>query len=608
MINVFAVGVHIGMSTNATQVLSAIIRQLTGVHVAASKLNSQLGTMRMAIIGAGAAFAGWEMLKGLEKLTEQGVKYNQQLAQMKMANYSPAEIAKLDKQAGITMQQVPGTNLVDNIKGLQDLRNVSGSVEHAVELSNNMAKVNAVLANITGKPAEEAGFKFMKFLEDAGRMIDAQGKFDVSRVEHETRWMEAVISATNGRVTGDTMFQFRQSGKAAVNSLSEEGLTNLVPLIMSLGPVAVGTAIQGLGQQLLGGVMLKQHTIGWLQGLDAIDPSKVTKGKGGNFSLSPGAVMDEQSLLHDPTKWIREIDEHMAKLGMSIEEQVAAWRRSGLRTPIVGLAAELTQNDATNRKEVGNIQRAGQKDQFDVMNAESPTFRITKFTEAWNNLQIALGKTVDVTMFLVPLTDALNWLAKAAVEHPEAAKDILELAGGIAALTALSGGMMVVGIALRPLASGIGLLVGMGTGIAAAGVALVSLAGGITAMIAVVEGLPSILKGAMDKINSLLPQSLQDELAKHHGGNTHQSNSSGHGHEKDDATPAVGKQSWLYRSDEPGVMRVAIVDGGVHVLNPGDIGRAVGGGLSTGINRPSSGPSYQDYRMDLPAPGVGVLA
>ena len=622
MIDVYKVGVHIGMTTNSSQVLSVMLKELTGINVAAGKVEKSLAGIRTTALGLGAAFVGWEVLKTMTRLTEKGIAFNQELAKMKMANFAPEDIRSLEAQAYKTVGAVPGTNLVDALKGLVDLRNVSGLAEHAVSLSETIAKVNNVLANVSGAPAEAAGFKFIKFLEDSGRMMGADGQFSEARVQREARWMEAVIAATNGRVNGDQLFQLRQSGKASVNSLSDQGITNLIPAIMSLGPVATGTAIQGLSQQLLGSVQLYKHTIDWLEGHGLLDPSKVIKQKGGRYSLLPGAMADEGRLQHDPAGWIWDTFsrhlKHADGSEMSVVEKIDEIKRSGLRVTAQGLLTEAVQNEVTQKKEVGNIERSNKVDQFAVMDQESPTFRITKFTEAWTNLQIALGKTVDVTTFLVPLTHGLDVLSAAAIAHPEIAKDIVDLTAALGGLLLLGGTVRVFSIAMGPFVTGIRMLTGI-TGLAATGAGLTAVSegagsiaavtglaglGAILGTVAVGLGalgaaaylLPQILKGTADWFNGPngpLTPGMQNEIAKKRGtGGRGSPNSSGHGHVP--LPPAPGQQ---------GSLNAPIV---VHVANAGDVGRGMIGALGDGASRPQSGPTWQDYRFDVPSPGLAV--
>lgn len=634
MIDVFKVGVHIGMSTNSSQILAIMLKELTGIEMSAGRVEKMLGQMKAAAIGAAQVFIGWEALKTMTHLLEKGIAFNQELAKMKMANFAPGDIRALEAQSYATMNAVPGTNLVDALKGLTDLRNVSGLAEHAVKLSETMARVNAVLANVSGAPAEAAGFKFVKFLEDSGRMMGADGKFSEERVAQQARWMEAVISATNGRVTGDSLFQFRQSGKAAVNTLSDQGLTNLIPAIYSLGAVPVGTGIQGLQTQLLGATQLFGHTIAWMEGHGLLDPSKVHKEKGGRYSLSPGALLGEGELQHDAQGWIWDVfSKHMKyETGpnkgqeMSIADKIDDLRRSGLLRPAQGLISESIQNEVTQRKEIGNIGRAGQVDQYDVMNQESPTFRIMKFQEAWENLQIAIGKSVDVTQFLVPLTNALNALNAAAVAHPEAVKDLMEIAGAIAALTALSGGIKLFTIAIGPFYSGLKLLVGLsgsaaGGSLAATGNGLTILAGGLLKLAGPLGTIIAVVQETMKWASAPMGPDNHLHDGKWGWGDTIHPNVAGPrsslpdlneylpGGSKSHNQPWSGKTYGPNGNTNPdGSQKQSSLDGPmvVHIANASDIANAITGGLAHGTSRPMSGPSGEDYRYDLPSPGFAI--
>jgi hypothetical protein len=362
-----------------------------------------------------------------------------------------------------------------------------------------VARTNLVLDNVARshgvETTGEEGYKFVKFLEDSGRTIDPKtGLFSIERVTQQMQWMQSVIAALNARVTGADLFQLRQSGKASVNTLSDQGLTNLLPAIQSLGPVAVGTALQGAQQQLLGAVQLRQQTVDWLEHYGMLDPSKAHKGKGGFFKLDPGAITGEQLMQHDLGGWIWSVLEpHMAAMGLSREQMTDEIKRSGLRTPLLGLIAELIQNETVQKKEIGNVARAGGADQYDVMNKESPTFQVTKFTEAWENLMKALGSPLvtTATTALGFLTSGINAISQWALAHPDTARVVGQVAAALSAL-AIAVGAIAVGaavltsaggmIALSALGGPVGIIAGLGI---AAGLAVAN----IKALREAVEGL-----------------------------------------------------------------------------------------------------------------------
>jgi hypothetical protein len=390
-----------------------------------------------------SAIAGGAALGVMTKLVEKAVDYNQQIAQMKMANYSPADIKTLTEQAEKITFAVPGSNLTETLKTLIDLRNISGSAPHAAELGEAVNKLNLVLQNVTKQPAGEAGYQFMKFLEDAGMTVDPKTRqFSVARITEMAQWMEAVITATRGRITGAELFQLRQSGKASVNTLSLEGLTNLLPAIQSIGPVAVGTALQGAQQQLLGAVQLRKQTVEWLERYGMLDPKKATPGKGGFWKLAPGAITGEQTMMHDLAGWVWNVlIPQMAKKGLNTEQMVDEIKRSGLRTPLLGLIAELIQNETIQKKEIGNIQQARGADQYQKMVEESPTYRLTKFTEALNNLMTELGKPLvePATKMIGELADKINLLSKWVSDHPDTVLFIGQLAAQLSVLAVAIG-------------------------------------------------------------------------------------------------------------------------------------------------------------------------
>ena len=119
---------------------------------------------------------------------------------------------------------------------------------------------------------------------------------------------------------------------------------------------------------------------------------------------------------------------------------------------------------------------------------ESAGMRIKAFEAAWTNLVKALGAPlVDTASSLINhLTDALIYLTKWAVAHPEQVQIIEGIAAGMAALAVVLGTLAVGSAAAGAL------------GVLAGPAGLIALAGGLTALGAAFKGIPpALLTAAM---------------------------------------------------------------------------------------------------------------
>jgi hypothetical protein len=192
----------------------------------------------------------------------------------------------------------------------------------------------------------------------------------------------------------------------------------------------------------------------------------------------------------------------------------------------------------------------------------------------------------------VPFTNALNALNAEVLAHPDVAKRLIELGYALGAFLALDGSIKLFTVALGPMTRGLGALVGLG-GLAGLGASLSGVAAGLGAILALGEGMKAFndyfdIHGGrknpgpgphplVNPFGSPSPETVGAPNGKHGPG-------------------AFGKQSFnspIY----------------VHVTNQlaaADIGRSITGGMADATSRPSSGPSFQDYRMDAPVPGFAV--
>lgn len=79
MIDVFRVGVHLGMTSNAPQLLGVIARHFAGIHADAKQLEKQLGKVSLAVGGVVSAMAGIGLVKGVWHAVEASRELNREL-------------------------------------------------------------------------------------------------------------------------------------------------------------------------------------------------------------------------------------------------------------------------------------------------------------------------------------------------------------------------------------------------------------------------------------------------------------------------------------------------------------------------------------------------
>ncbi|MGG6429400.1 hypothetical protein ACQ5TV_05390 [Acetobacter ghanensis] len=518
MADVYRVGVAIGMTDNATQVLQTLSRSILGVNMQAEKLEGGLNRAKVAAIGLTGVVAGGAAISGMMKLVGAGKEFVHQQSLMMQAGLSHQEIAKGTAAAWAAASSVIGSSAEKNIALVADLRDRLGSMDEAVIALNPMAKVGVVLQNLTGVDQERAADTAMRFLEMRGGLVDpVTHELSTQRVEQGGRLIEAIALGTRGKVAQDQLLMFQTYARAAGAQLSDRGLINMAPVIAaSKNPSTVGTQLSSLQQQILGGVTTSAGAQ-FLERLGVLDSRRVHEGRGGHLTFDAGALVNSKLAGEDPVEYInRYVVAGLQKMGaFTSGEQTQALLGSHLRSTVIGLLTEVVRSYPAFRKDADNIARAAGVDQYQVAQATDPTTKLNNFETAWHNLMTALGAPIvnDATGMISKLTGVITTLTDTARKHPRAVADIELGIAGIAGLVALSGSIAVVGAALGPLASGLGALTGVLAGgevasaVAAAGVlgggvaiggSLLGVAAGITALGAAALSLPPAMKWLID--------------------------------------------------------------------------------------------------------------
>ncbi len=508
MPDVYAIGVRIALSSNASQVLGVLGKDLLGIDVRAKGAEASLGRVKAAAIGLGSVLGGSAIVGGLAKLVEHAKEFVHQQSVMAQAGVSQADIANAAAAAWKTAGDVIGSSATKNLALIGDLRDSLGSMPEAIAAAPSMARLGVVLQNLTGQDQEAAGYSAARFLEQRGSLVNPKtGQIDASLMEHNANQLAAITAGTRGRVGPDQLLGFQTTARLAGAQLSDQGLINMAPVIAAAKSAStVGTQLSSLENQLIGGVMTNASAH-WLEHLGVVNPKRVHEMRGGRMQFDAGALIDEETLRRDPREWIKKyIGGGLLREGFSTPDtQAGAVLQSHLRTTVTGLIGEILRSYASFSKGSRLIDIAAGANQYDVAQKTDPTTKMAAFTTAWSNLLTALGAPIvnDATGLIGRLTTALTGLTKWASTHQNTVGVIEDVAAGLGALGVVGGSLAITKAALGPFVTGLRGLVGVlsGTEIAAAvavlepvGAGLLTVAGGITAIAAALVGFPALVK------------------------------------------------------------------------------------------------------------------
>jgi hypothetical protein len=496
LIDVFKVGVRIGMSTNSAQVLSVMLAQLTGVHIAAGKVSGALGTIRTAAAAAGAAFVGWEVGKGIWHAIEGNRELNKELEKTKqLGGDFAAHLGQTRAAAFQTATDVPTSVVADNVRLARELGTTIGKPDAAVEMLPYASKAAHVISHFTGE-AEEDIIKNLIRTADARAQIYTVGADGKEHVDVK-KLVAELEAASKGLILGaqfiksnDMLQLARQASTVAKAQSAESFYADGVEAGIAMGMSKEGTALTGLMQQFVGGTMTKK-VAEHLTEAGLLKAEDWHSGKSGGVVVKPAAARRFSPMMENPVDWLTTgeggtaVKAYAAKEGIS---NIAAILQLFGRQTVQRLVSEIMSNGpqfARAREIYGNIPSVTA--QYDELQAHDLGTNIQSVAAAWKSFMEAFSDAGAplVIPILHGLTEAIHALMNGAANYPLITEGLIGLTAGIAGLTALGGSLVLLNLCWAPLATGLALLIGV-PGIATAGVAIGSgmsaIAGGLTAL------------------------------------------------------------------------------------------------------------------------------
>jgi len=275
---------------------------------------------------------------------------------------------------------------------------------------------------------------------------------------------------------------------------------------IALGGSRAGTGEAATFQQFITGRMTEAAS-NQLKKAGLLD--KTAKWKGGQ-------VADMQHKFHgfaeygaNPVQWVRDFllgpDGALAKNKIDPHDKLAVakflsdW--SGRQTGL-GFMAELTLGMQGIDKEGGKVGNTT-TDPMKVLQQSDPMQKLREFHAAENELMVTFGQNAigPALEALKALTNVIRDLSDWGKSHPNVAKDITLVVGGLAALATAAGNAAMAIFIGAPLVKGLAGLAEAASpfgAAGAAGVALAGLPGLLGGLAAAVVGLPVLLKGVAD--------------------------------------------------------------------------------------------------------------
>jgi len=502
VIDVFQVGVRIAMSSNGTQVIGVLLRDMAKVEASAVSIRTKLGLVGGAI----AALGGAAVLKGLWDIIEASKDLNKELEKTKLLGGDFAKnLPQTRANAFEISRNVPTTTASEAVRAQREVSMTLGDPEIAEKVTPDVLKAAYAAARYTGEKPEEMIKNMLRTADARGQIysMGADGKehIDAAKLVKELNAEVKGLELAGGLLkSNDVLNAVRQGGPAMKGQETSAFITGLIETAMAMGGSKTGTAEMGLYQQIIGGTMTKKIAEN-LTSAGFMTRDEWKSGKSGGVVVSPKVAARNHDMMEDPVAWLetgkghdvltRYAQQNGLTIGMAIMQLFGRQTTQRLVSDVTSNAPQYERA----RKLYPQIANAG--DQYKELQDHDFETNTAALSAAFKTLMEALGDAGIPTAIgiLHSLTDGIHFLTDVVVAHPTIASDLMLFAGGLAAVTALSGSILVVTTALGPFAAGIRLLVGAlsAAEVATAATSATTLATGITTVsAAIVAGVAAI--------------------------------------------------------------------------------------------------------------------
>ncbi|QOF94199.1 hypothetical protein IFJ82_09565 [Novacetimonas hansenii] len=494
-----------------------------------------------------AGILGADVLgKGLDSLAAAGSKLLDQQIQMKNAGMTHLQIVQETAEAYRSMAAVRGPDVAERLAGIRELRGVVG----AGASGNDYREINATLPDylrLKSMIGDRGANDLFRAIEMQGAArYQADGSFDLGRFHRYEDSALRTLQAGGGNIRPEDLRNVMQTSAVTARGYDPEAFWNLMmtPILEMHGDRA-GTALTAMSRAFYGGVMPERNARelerlgvfsgGSVKSLPHMSRHQMAdlKRQGYTFGVGEGGAIIGRGAtlgadeLNNPNQgffpWIKDVfgpllqKDYQNRIAShpGNTESFDAYVRDEMYKALPAETARrfgamiVTQLTSVQRDQTLRELSPG----FDAYNNNQYNYRteLDNLKNSWASLMQTLGLPAarDGAHLLHELGMGIDYFTRAAAAHPNAARDLIRLAGGLAAVTALSGTMAIAGVALGPLASGLRLMTGvlaggevasaastaaMLGGGAAVGGSLLGVAAGITALGVAVVALPPIMQ------------------------------------------------------------------------------------------------------------------
>jgi hypothetical protein len=256
-------------------------------------------TMAAASPLLGLAAAGGLMFSAKAAIGD-SAELSHELQMLRNAGRTTKDLANAMSAANRTIQMLPTTTLVDNLKVLNETTGAFGNFQHALENLTFNQRMGSMLQNMLGDKAGDPGDIFNNMVRSMEMRGVAQ---QAAKYQRESALAYQAMIFTRGRFNPEEFLAYSQQANPYNKGLSQRYLYKIAPsLVQEFGGERAGTMMNTFMGTLLGKAKNKMSTEAWIK-LGLLDPKGVVYNKVGPVGFRPGAMKGTDLALSDPLKW-----------------------------------------------------------------------------------------------------------------------------------------------------------------------------------------------------------------------------------------------------------------------------------------------------------------
>ena len=303
----YDVGISISLIDHVSAGLAAMGGRMSAIGAQAAQLNS---TLMMIGKGAGLAFVGIQGLQALSKPLEAAKEYQTEVTRFKALGLGDHITSEADKVA--RGMNIMGASSVESMKMLKEATTITGSFEHAKEVTPTLLKMKFGIESVMAGHGEKFDSQIQGVLKTAelrGALIDkSTGHMSMEKFTAAVDAMTKAYVASGGLVKPSDYLQAIKTGGVATKTMSDDAFMGLGHFIQESGGSRTGTSTMSMFQAWAMGKMTQKAAERMMDlGLLNKEAVHISPKSGHITGVDIGGLKNVEQFRENPFKYVNEV-------------------------------------------------------------------------------------------------------------------------------------------------------------------------------------------------------------------------------------------------------------------------------------------------------------